>query len=167
MQKEASLDYKTVQNEGESIIKTYLGRAHQSTVPTPTHPFTPDAIQAIINILKQNDNLIYQPRDLLKETNKVFMEALDKADFSPQISVKFVEDVMVPQPLKMEETEDENLLPEEEEDEPLAQPCTCGCHGDESVADIIPVSGGTDQNNGKLLLRTYCNASQPNTIIRF
>ncbi len=172
LQKVDSLNYQTVQSdpdqlllrklrieEGESIIRTYLERVRLNSVDNPVFPFTSESIQAIIKIIKENavnsSFLQFHPRDLLVITNEVFMKALDQDDFTPPISVNFVEHIILHNPLLPAESEDDDLLPEEEV-EIIELRCPCSCHGDEIISDVISIFGGTTQSNGKHAIRSQC-----------
>lgn len=149
--------------QAQALLSAYLKHQRPKGAPTDIYPFTPDALDAIADIINEQGvsaKDACEPRRLLVAAFNVFVEALTRDADSAPIGSAFVEHVLKGTPLPEVVDSDEDIAPSEEP-LPLARVCPCTCHQDEDVKaqDLVALlAGGKEQDDGQRIVGYRCAA---------
>lgn len=148
---------------GRTMLETYLKYQRPHKAPSPIHPFTPEALDAIVRIASQKanepDNETCTPRTILQCAHDVMHAALFSEPAPKIIDVAFVEHVLnqTPLPEEMTREESDEDVPSAEEQHPMPMACACPCHQDveEDVRDLFALLGPTTTGDATRRISGY------------
>lgn len=155
-------------NQGKSLLEAYLAYSRSGRTPSPSFPFTSNALDYIVEHAGQRgreDEGSCDPRSVLEVAHDVLVKALMDTEEHPEIDLVLVKHILdgtplpVPAPvvdIEANERADEEEIPPSEQKSPASM-CSCNCHQEDNTEknDVIIIFSGTTEQSPQPHINGY------------